>query len=148
VKAWIYFACCGTDGPIKIGRAADPHKRVRDLAVGSPIDLVILGAILSERPEEEEAEIHERLREHCVRGEWFVAEMVHQEMKRLETRLVAPDELKSCETPNVDAFGTNVNVRALPEEMLMWKAAAHRAGVSLSQWARNQLDAAAAEEAP
>jgi hypothetical protein len=144
VKSWIYFARHGAAGPIKIGRAADPHKRVRDLAVGSPIALVLLGAVLSDRPEEEEVEIHTRLSEHCIRGEWFVAAAALQEMKRLEMRVIFPEELKSRETPN-DVLDTQMNFRALPEEIEAWKGAARRAGMPLSRWARSQLDAAAGE---
>lgn len=145
MKSWIYFARHGTEGPIKIGRAADPHKRARDLAVGSPVVLVLLGAVLSDRPEKEEAEIHARLREHCIRGEWFVADAALQEMKRLEARVVFPDELKSCETPN-DVLDTQVNFRALREEIEVWKVAARRADMPLARWARSHLDAAAVKE--
>lgn len=144
MKGWVYFARQGASGPIKIGRAVDPHKRVRDLSVGSPIPLVILGAVLSEAYEEEEAEIHARLDERCVQGEWFVAEVAFCEMKRLEARMVSPEELIPQKTHN-DVLDTNVNVRVRPEEMAAWKLAARRAGMSLSRWTRNELDAAAGD---
>jgi hypothetical protein len=122
--------------------AVNPHKRVRDLGVGSPISLVLLGAVLSETYEEEEAEIHARLDEHCVQGEWFVAEIAFCEMQRLEPRMVPPEELVPQKTHN-DVLDTNMNVRVRPEEMAAWKHAAQREGLSLSQWARNELEAAA-----
>lgn len=144
MKSWIYFARHGVDGPIKIGRAVDPHKRVRDLAVGSPIPLVLLGAVLSDRSEEEEDEIHARLHEHCIRGEWFAAEAALHEMERLGSRMARPEELMPQATLN-DVLNTNVNVRAKPEEMSAWKRAACDVGMSLSRWARSQLDASAGE---
>jgi Meiotically up-regulated gene 113 len=144
VKSWIYFAQHGVNGPIKIGHAFDPRKRVMDLAVGSPVAITLLGAALSEHAEEEEAQIHERLRKQCVRGEWFVGEVALREMERLGTRMIAPDEVIPQETPN-DVLNANMNVRASPEELTAWKAAAQREGMSLSQWTRNQLNA---EELP
>lgn len=146
MKGWIYFARHGADGPIKIGRAVDPHKRARDLSVGSPIPLVIFGAVLSEAYEEEETEIHVRLDEHCIQGEWFVAEAAFSEMKRLEARMVPADEIIPQRTYN-DVLDTNVNVRVFPEEMAAWKRAARRDGMSLSQWTRRELDAAAGGDA-
>lgn len=144
MKSWIYFARHGADGPIKIGRAYNPHKRVRDLSVGSPIALVILGAVLSMHAEEEEDEIHDRLREHCIRGEWFAAEAVRQEMFRLGSRLIGPEDVSPQETPN-DSLKTNMNIRASAEELAAWKMAARAAGMSLSRWARDVTNAGAAE---
>lgn len=145
MKSWIYFARHGSNGPIKIGRAADPRKRVMDLAVGSPVPLALLGAILSDCAEAEEAEIHARLRAHCIRGEWFTADEALCEMQRLDRRMQSPEALAIQETPN-DVLDTNVNFRARPEELAAWKDAARGAGMSLSQWARLQLDKASVEE--
>lgn len=144
MKGWVYFARQGASGPIKIGRAVDPHKRVRDLSVGSPIPLVILGAVLCEAYEEEEAEIHTRLDEHCVQGEWFVADVAFCEMKRLEARMMSPEELIPQKTHN-DVLDTNVNVRVRPEEMTAWKLAAQRASMTLSRWTRSELNVAAGD---
>ena len=112
--------------------------------MGSPIALVLLGAALSLCAEEEENEIKNRLRVQRVRGEWFVAEAVRYEMRRLGSRLVAPEDVKPQETFN-DSLNVNMNVRVSVEELAAWKAAARSAGMSLSQWARNVVNADASE---
>ena len=83
--------------------------------IGSPVAILLLGAVLSSRAEEEELEIHERLCAYCVRGEWFEAEAVLREMKRLDARLVAADKLKavrsnrpSSQNKRVTYVGTRV----------------------------------------
>lgn len=150
VKGWVYFARHGAEGPIKIGRAYDPHTRVRDLAVGSPIGLVLLGAVLSTSPEKEEVEIHARLHEHCIRGEWFAAEAVLHEMRRLRNRMVLPEKLKRQESPNaglnrqvhsptVAKKDVTVRMRADVSEVKRWRAAARRAKRTLSDWMRLTL---------
>ena len=144
MKCWIYFARHGCDGPIKIGRAHDPHKRVRDLSIGSPVALVLLGAMLSAQAEEEEDQIHELLRTSCIRGEWFIAEAVEQEMDRLAARILVPDAIVPEESSN-DCFNANMNVRVTAAELTAWKLAAKASGMSLSQWARNVFNACAAE---
>lgn len=145
VKSWVYFARQGADGPIKVGHAFNPRGRLRDLSVGSPIALVLLAAVLSDRADEEEGEIKQRLKAHCVRGEWFAAEAVRQEMDRLGLRLVAPEDVTRQETPN-DSLKTNLAFRASADELAAWKVAARSAGMSLSQWARNILDVSAEAE--
>ena len=144
MKCWIYFARHGTDGPIKIGRAYDPHKRVRDLSVGSPVALILLGAMLSTRAVEEETEIHDRLRASWIRGEWFVADAALQEMKLLADRVLVPDEIRRQKTP-VRGFSSTMNVRVRRRELRAWKLAARAAGLPLSQWARNIFNRRAAE---
>lgn len=144
MKAWVYFARAGARGPVKVGRACNPHKRLRDLSVGSPIALVLIAAVLSDCAEEEENAIKNRLHMHRIRGEWFVAEAVRHEMSRLESRLVAPEDVKPQETPN-DSLNVNMNVRVSVEELAAWKAAARSAGMSLSQWARNVVNVDASE---
>lgn len=140
MKSWVYFARHGVDGPIKIGRAYDPHKRVRGLSVGSPIGLVLIGAVLSARADEEEAEIHARLDAHCIRGEWFTAGAVQEEMERLMSRLVMPEDIDPQETEN-DTLGSNLNIRVTADELTAWKVAARSMGMPLSQWARNVFNA-------
>jgi hypothetical protein len=63
--------------------------------IGSPVALSVLGAALSDHAAEEEAEIHERLHVHRVRGEWFNAEAALREMSNLGERLITAERLKS-----------------------------------------------------
>lgn len=56
-------------GPIKVGIANDPLRRLDDIQVASPYDVTILritwgGADL-------ERYLHHRWRKHKIRGEWF-----------------------------------------------------------------------------
>jgi len=139
VKCWIYFARHGSDGPIKIGRTYDPARRLGSLSIGTPVTLELLGALLSDRAEEEEAEIHARLQQCLIRGEWFTAEGALQEMKALKAQIVAPDKVFRLETPN-DSLAVNLNIRAAPEELALWKEAACRAGMTFSKWIREALN--------
>lgn len=61
---WTYFVL-GYDR-IKIGAARDPHRRLKDLQVGSPVILTLL-AVSSES----EWSLHERFRSLRCHGEWF-----------------------------------------------------------------------------
>lgn len=69
VKGWVYFARFGTDGPIKIGNARNPKRRVNRLSVCSPREIFLLGAMMSHAAEKEETGLHKRLAGHRVRGE-------------------------------------------------------------------------------
>lgn len=63
----IYFVRAGSY--VKIGYAIDPRKRIPELAVGNPVDLVVLGVMPGEASDERI--LHRKFSEHRVRGEWF-----------------------------------------------------------------------------
>lgn len=65
----IYMVRAGSDGPLKIGRAADVRKRLSELQVSHHERLHLLGAMPGDA--EEEAAIHARFAAHRLRGEWF-----------------------------------------------------------------------------
>jgi hypothetical protein len=109
------------------------------------VALVLLGALLSESPEEDEIEIHARLQEHRLRGEWFVAKAALHEMQRLGARVMSPEVLIRQETTS-DSLDSNMNVRVFPEEIEAWRLAAKRLGIGLSQWIRSQLNDACEED--
>lgn len=56
----------------KIGHSKDPAKRLQELQVGNPNVLELKYIIQSKNSELLEREIHNRLGESRVRGEWFV----------------------------------------------------------------------------
>jgi len=93
MKGWVYFLRFGADGPIKIGCSADPIGRALDLNVAAPVELVLLGALRSTNAKHEEAELHERLADCRIRGEWFEHAAVIGLMHKLRARIVAADEL-------------------------------------------------------
>lgn len=57
------------DGPVKIGRAGDVHKRLKTLQTASPYELVLVG--VSENEGFCEGAFHMNLWDHHLRGEWF-----------------------------------------------------------------------------
>lgn len=67
-SAYLYFIQA-SGGEIKIGSAADPHKRIKRLQTASPYPLKILvlvaGASYLER------QYHKRFAAHRLHGEWF-----------------------------------------------------------------------------
>lgn len=69
---FVYFIQAGDDGPVKIGIAADPQKRLDEMQIGNHADLVLIayrpGGLQMER------ELHARLASGRIRGEWFAAD--------------------------------------------------------------------------
>jgi len=64
-----YIIRAGTDGPVKIGRAADPAARLTDLQTAHAQELHLLRVV--ETPFEAEPIFHERFAHRRIRGEWF-----------------------------------------------------------------------------
>jgi Meiotically up-regulated gene 113 len=65
----LYFIRSGHDGPVKIGRAARPAGRLRELQTGSPFPLHLLGTIPGGG--HLERDLHARFNWLRIRGEWF-----------------------------------------------------------------------------
>jgi len=61
-----YFVQAGKEGPIKIGRSKNPVKRMKTIQADSWLDCFLLG-LSTER----EKYLHERFKQHHIRGEWF-----------------------------------------------------------------------------
>jgi len=66
----IYFLQHGGDGPIKIGRAANPKKRMASMQVACPYDFTMLAVI--DAPISVERGLHAMFDKHWIRGEWFL----------------------------------------------------------------------------
>lgn len=82
----VYFVQGFDGGPIKIGRARDPHLRVRELQTGSPVPLDLLctlpgGEVL-------EAGLHAAFAGSRLHGEWFAPTLG---LESLIENLIAPD---------------------------------------------------------
>ena len=65
----IYFIQQGMDGPIKIGKAISPRKRLKTLQVGSPDTLHLLA--IEKGGHGREKHLHDRYTKERIRGEWF-----------------------------------------------------------------------------
>lgn len=140
MRGWIYFTRHGEGGPIKVGRTDNPHRRVVDLGVGTPVQLILLGAMFSEQTALEESELHERLAAHRVKGEWFEANAVFKEMDRLGSRICLPDQVEVKQLEQPWSRSINLNIRVTPEQAVLWRATAHSQNKSLSEWMRDVLD--------
>lgn len=68
-NCFVYFIQMGGDGPIKIGWAYDPRKRLMDLQCASPFDLHML--FMAPGDAIEEGLLHGRFARGRLRGEWF-----------------------------------------------------------------------------
>jgi hypothetical protein len=64
----VYFITSSA-GPIKIGHAKNPHRRMRDLQLAGPSELTL--AAIVEGPVSLERSYHARFAEHRLHGEWF-----------------------------------------------------------------------------
>lgn len=67
----VYFIGNGR-GHVKIGKARNPHSRMKDLQTGSPLKLEML--VFIPGGASKEAELHSKFKKHCVRSEWFALE--------------------------------------------------------------------------
>lgn len=65
----IYFLQWGKGGPIKIGRARDIYRRIRELQIACFAELKLLHYF--DGSPDIELSLHELLDEHRIRGEWF-----------------------------------------------------------------------------
>lgn len=65
----IYFVQAEEGGPVKIGRTKDPKARLASLQTGSAVPLVVRRLFAGGA--RAEAEIHERLDDYRLGGEWF-----------------------------------------------------------------------------
>lgn len=65
----IYFVQAGEGGPIKIGQSEKPEKRIRELAIGVPHQLLPLGIL--DGGSGDEADLHVQFAAAHVMGEWF-----------------------------------------------------------------------------
>lgn len=65
----LYFIQRGETGPIKIGVAVDPMKRLLELQTGNAEKLRLLGAVPGSR--KLEAKLHRHFRLLRLEGEWF-----------------------------------------------------------------------------
>jgi hypothetical protein len=77
---YVYFAAC--DGFVKIGIAKNVEKRLRELQIGCPHKLDLIGLVEGGR--EIEAAYHKRFRKLRASGEWFrLAPPLTDEITRL-----------------------------------------------------------------
>jgi hypothetical protein len=65
----IYFVHNRNGRALKIGTAADPKARFKQLRTASPDDLILLGSIPGGVTEE--TALHARFADYRIRGEWF-----------------------------------------------------------------------------
>lgn len=63
----VYFLQC--EDRIKVGYSHNPGARVKELATGAPAPVTLLAMVRG--PRSLETNIHRRLRDHRVSGEWF-----------------------------------------------------------------------------
>ncbi len=69
--SFVYFIQQGADGPVKIGIAANPEKRLRQLQSGNPDRLYVRAIVRTAEPDRLEKDLHGRFGQHRMGGEWF-----------------------------------------------------------------------------
>jgi hypothetical protein len=73
-EAFVYFIQAKNSKKVKIGRAVDPEKRLKELQTGNPEELSILGLIDCESIYEadcREEQLHKEFQHLRLQGEWF-----------------------------------------------------------------------------
>lgn len=66
---WLYFIQAGESGPVKIGISETPLRRMANMQVGNHERLRLIA--VARVPIDAESDLHARLFEHHVHGEWF-----------------------------------------------------------------------------
>lgn len=79
---YVYFIQAEQGGPIKIGRAWDPEKRIREVQCGNPYRLVLRHAEKTDDPSDLENRLHRWFAEYRMEGEWFQAHPVIADLGR------------------------------------------------------------------
>ena len=91
-KEFTYFIQSEKGGPIKIGYTTqDPNKRLRDLQVGSPAKLKLLGVIKGNK----ERALHHKFTTERSHGEWFEpsTKLVDYINKNIDSTVISTDRL-------------------------------------------------------
>ena len=70
-SGFVYFVQGRKGGPVKIGYAVDPQRRLGNMSTGSPVPLKLLAAIPGDR--NLEADLHRFFGVGRLHGEWFRA---------------------------------------------------------------------------
>lgn len=63
--------CDGDEGPIKIGIAVDPNRRLSELRIGCPYPMQLLATIWTDDADMDERRLHSRFHKSRIHGEWF-----------------------------------------------------------------------------
>lgn len=69
--AFVYVIQSGEDGPVKIGSAGRPSKRLANMQTGCWQDLFLRAAVPTPRSTAVELAAHVLARDYSIRGEWF-----------------------------------------------------------------------------
>lgn len=138
---WVYLIG-GKQGPLKIGWSKDPWKRAHEFQTGNFQTLHVYAK--REGTQADEREIHERLKDHRVRGEWFERWVALDEF-RLPLDLAARKDLGAVET-DVDEETIRAFIKVELRRLLVTTAEQEldqvvndvRTGVFLENWNREQ----------
>lgn len=84
-QSFIYFIECA--GFVKIGISTRPQKRFVGIRVSNPLDCILIG--IMKGGIEEERRIHEFVKSHHHRGEWY---RLTDDLRYLITYLLGPDD--------------------------------------------------------
>jgi Meiotically Up-regulated Gene 113 (MUG113) protein len=70
-QAVYFIQCNGDDGPVKIGIAVDPNRRLSELRIGCPYPMRLLGVGAFPDADLAERALHARFHNARIHGEWF-----------------------------------------------------------------------------
>lgn len=109
--SWIYFIQCQCIGSfVKIGYAKDTSKRLVDLQMGCPYELVLIAEFRTPQPALLEAELHDRFQHLAERGEWFrpgddlmqLISTIPSRAQMIQSMLRAPADTSTRSTGTLD----------------------------------------------
>lgn len=90
----VYFIQCnGADGPVKIGIAVDPQRRLSELRIGCPYPMELLATAVVEDADLAERRLHMRFAARRIHGEWFECHPQLLEIARAIAREAVMDKV-------------------------------------------------------
>lgn len=122
---------------IKIGFTnGDPRTRLCALKYQLKTELELLAVFAVPQVQQAEQALHARLAVQCLGSEWYPVEVGRTEIEKM--RQEAPPWTPEEPTWNREIIS---RFRAAPEEVEHWRRLAEQAGMSLSGWIRQKLNA-------
>lgn len=98
-ETFIYFIQSEQGGPVKVGMAQNPAKRLRELQTGNPFTLEVRRVVIAEPLEE--GRIHRLFAAYRMSGEWFRAHPVLAQMGDcIPDRELADEQLQAPDGPS------------------------------------------------
>ncbi len=116
----IYFANAAGSGLTKIGFALDVRDRLHGLNVGSPVKITLVSQVLATRAAEKA--LHQVLKAHRVKGEWYDENLAYSVLDGLG-EILAETGVAQWDCISIDSLGEALDAAFLTREAILGDSA-------------------------